>query len=99
MASVERTGGFGARLPVQKSLKERIRWQVDLVRHERKFMTLVARLDQDNRTFLDFYISPKIDRLRRFRVALKDEWLSRNKRLHKLSEFCAVVSQVRQLRR
>ena len=79
--------------------KDGTRWQIDPVRGERNFITLLARLDQDNRTFLDFYIFPPIDRLRRFRVTLKDEWLSRGKRLNNLSEFCAVVRQVSQLRR
>jgi DNA invertase Pin-like site-specific DNA recombinase len=76
--------------------KDGTRWQIDPVRRERNFITLLARLDQDNLTFLDFYIFPKIDRLRRFRVALKDEWLSRGKRLNNLSEFCALVMQLRQ---
>lgn len=78
--------------------KDSICWQIDPVRHERKFITLLARLDNDNREFQDFYVFPNIDQ-RRFRVSLNDEWLSRGTRLSELSEFYEVVRQLDQLRR
>jgi hypothetical protein len=74
--------------------KDSIRWKIDPVRHERKFMTLLARLDNDNREFQDFYLFPNIDQRRRFRVSLNDEWLSRGTRLSELSQFYEVVKQV-----
>jgi hypothetical protein len=43
---------------------------------------LLARLDEDNREFLDFHIFPSIDRPKKFRVSLNDAWLCRSKRLN-----------------
>jgi hypothetical protein len=82
-----------------KVWKSRIRWQIDPVRHERNLVALLARLDKDNQEFLDFHVFPNMDRHRRFRVSLNDEWLSRGKVLTKLSDFCEVVTQVRKRRR
>ena len=79
--------------------KDSVRWQIDPVRHERKYVTLLARLDEENRSFIDFHIFPGIDHLRRFRVSLKDNWLSRAKRLSELSRFCEVVNQVHAARK
>ena len=38
--------------------KESVRWQLDPVRRESRFITLLARLDEDNQSFLDFHILP-----------------------------------------
>ena len=38
--------------------KDTVRWQIDPVDHERKNITLLARLDLENRSFLDFYVLP-----------------------------------------
>src|SRR5579859_381698 len=74
--------------------KETIRWQIDPVCHERKYVTLLARLDNENRSFLDFFVLPNIDRARRFHIRRTDPWLSRGLRLNDLSVFCTVVARV-----
>src|SRR5258708_37371216 len=43
-----------------RTWKETLRWLIDPVRHESKFITLLARLDSSNRSFLDLHIFPPI---------------------------------------
>jgi DNA invertase Pin-like site-specific DNA recombinase len=74
--------------------KATVRWQVDPVPHERKFTTLLARIDQTQTSFLDFHVLPTMDRRRRFFISLNDKWLERGKRLVSLSQFCDAVKQV-----
>ncbi len=81
-----------------RAWKETVRWRVDPVRHERKHVTLLARLDEANQRFLDYHVLPSIDRSRRFHIRHADVWLSRGIRLDDLSAFCIVVSQVARLR-
>ena len=82
-----------------RAWKETLRWQVNPIRCESKFITLLARLDEGNHSFLDFHILPRIDRRRRFRLSLKDTWLNQGKRLSDLSRFYEVVKQVRAARK
>src|SRR6266849_3727665 len=79
--------------------RDAVRWQVDPVQHERRFLTLLARLDERNSSFLDFHVFPSIDRQRRFRVGLSGPWLNRGKRLSDLSRLCEFVARVRLTRR
>ncbi|MFI5450272.1 MAG: recombinase family protein [Candidatus Bathyarchaeia archaeon] len=67
------------------------RWIVEPVRHERKFITLLARLDESNRAIVDFHVFPNIDRPKKFQIS--DSWLTRGKRLIDLSRFCEVVAR------
>lgn len=82
-----------------RAWKETVRWQIDPVRHERKYATLLARLDNENQAFLDFHVLPSIDRPRRFHIRLTDAWLNRGLRLDNLSEFCTLVAQVHSARK
>ena len=68
------------------------RWIVEPVRHERRFVTLLARLDESNRAIVDFYVFPNIDRSKPFQIG--DSWLTCGKRLSELSELRAVVMEV-----
>ena len=77
-----------------RAWKETRRWQIDPVRNERKFMTLLARLDANNDSFLDFYILPRIDRRGRFRISLNDCWLKCGRQVSDLSQLCDVVALV-----
>jgi hypothetical protein len=77
-----------------RAWKETMRWQIDPVRRECKFITLLARLDTNNESFLDFHIFPRIDQLRRFRISLNDSWLECGKRVDELSKLCEVVTRV-----
>lgn len=75
--------------------KQTVRWQIDPVWHERRFVTLLARLDEANCSFLDFHILPHIDRGRRFHVSAADPWLDCEQQLVDLRGFCEVVRNVR----
>ena len=77
-----------------KVWKQALRWHIDPVCHERELITLLARLDEENRSFLDFHIFPNIDRRQRFRVSVADRWLNCGKTLADLSEFCGMVLSV-----
>src|SRR6266550_1825312 len=57
--------------------KTTIRWIVDPVRNERKFVTLLARLNVSKDAFQDFHILPNIERRKRFSIELHDAWLNR----------------------
>ena len=72
-----------------------MRWRIDPVQHERRLVTLLARLDEENRSILDLYIFPNIDRRRRFHVSLCDPWLNRGQPLTDLLAFCGVAASVR----
>jgi DNA invertase Pin-like site-specific DNA recombinase len=61
--------------------KDTVRWQIDPVEHERNHITFLARLDLENRSFLDFYVLPKLDRPRRFHISHMDPWLLRRVRI------------------
>jgi hypothetical protein len=74
--------------------KETVRWRVDPVWHELKYVTLLARLTEDNRSFFDFHVFPNMDRRRRFDIRLGDAWLNRGERLSKLSRFCDLLTQL-----
>jgi DNA invertase Pin-like site-specific DNA recombinase len=73
---------------------ETVRWQVDPVPRERKYITLLARLDRENQRFLDYHVLPSIDRSTRFQIRHADDWLGRGVRLEDLSAFCTVFAQV-----
>jgi DNA invertase Pin-like site-specific DNA recombinase len=73
------------------------RWIVDPVRHERKFITLLGRLDERNRAIVDLHVFPNIDRPKPFQIS--DAWLTRGNRLIDLSQLCEVVALVQRGRR
>jgi DNA invertase Pin-like site-specific DNA recombinase len=62
-------------------------WRIDPVMQECEFVTLLARLDKENRAFLDFHLLPNMDRRKRFHVSLTDPWLSRGQPLNDLNMF------------
>jgi hypothetical protein len=72
------------------------RWMVEPVRRERKFITLLARLDESNGAILDLHVFPNIDRPKPFQIS--DSWLKHGKRLTDLSRLLEVVAQVRHAR-
>jgi hypothetical protein len=51
---------------------------------------LVARLAEENKSFLDFHVFPNMGGRRRC-ISLDAPWLDRGRRLHDLRGFCAVV--------
>jgi DNA invertase Pin-like site-specific DNA recombinase len=108
MAIVRRGGRWRSRLRLSDGLivsvlvarsvrpwKETLRWLIDPVQHECKFITLLARMDTKNCAFLDFHVLPNIDRRKRFHISLTDSWLNRGNRLRDLSRLREVVARVR----
>jgi len=71
-----------------------VRWQIDPVEDEREQITLLARLDNNNRSFLDFYILPSIDRPKRFHICQTDPWLLRGAHLDDLAGLLTGVEVV-----
>jgi len=73
------------------------RWLVEPVPRERRFIALLARLDESNRAIVDLHVFPNIDHPKQFQIS--DSWLARGKRLSDLSRFCEVVALVQRGRR
>jgi hypothetical protein len=78
--------------------KDALRWRIDPVAHERKFVTLLARLDASNRSILDLHVLPNMDHRKIFHISLKHPWLNRGKLLTDLSQLCQAVADVRAAR-
>lgn len=77
-----------------KPLEHRMRWQVDPHGAERKYVTLLARLTEDNSALSDFHIFRSIDRKRRFRLSLTDPWLKSGIKLRSLEQLCGAVTKL-----
>jgi DNA invertase Pin-like site-specific DNA recombinase len=74
--------------------KETIRWQVDPVQAESGYVTLLARLGYENRSFMDFHVLPNMDRRTRFVISRADAWLHRGLPLNELASFREVVCRI-----
>jgi hypothetical protein len=77
-----------------KPLKHNLRWQVEPHPLERKYLTLVARLTEDNGAFLDFHVFSHIDRKARFPISPTDAWLKTGRKLDGLEHFCDAVEKL-----
>jgi DNA invertase Pin-like site-specific DNA recombinase len=77
-----------------KVWKNAVRWRVDPVSDEIRNVTLLARLNEGNRSFLDFHVFPGMDRVKRFDLRLRDGWLNCGQRLADLGKLCEVVAQL-----
>jgi hypothetical protein len=73
------------------------RWIIEPAQNERKFITLLARLDESNRTIIDLHVLPNLNCHKKIQV--DNAWLSHGKRLNDLSQFCEVVAGVNLARR
>ena len=71
--------------------KDSIRWQVDPHLSERKSITLLVRLNEDNNGFKDFHVFTRINEKTRFRLTRKDPYLRAGVRLDKLSRLTEVI--------
>jgi len=70
-------------------------WLADPPPGERRFVTLLARLNPKEPGFHDFHILPNIDHKKRFPIRTNDEWLKRGQPLRRLSDLLRVVEEVR----
>jgi DNA invertase Pin-like site-specific DNA recombinase len=89
------TNGLTVSVLVARSVRiwKAVRWRVNAVPHERRHVTLLARLSEGNESFLDFHVLPNIDR--RLDISLHDPWLNRGERLIDLRAFCKAVVRFR----
>jgi len=90
-------GGLNVSVLVARSIriwKDTVRWQIDPVSHEHGCITLLALLDKENRSFVDFYILPNVNRSKRFRFSATDPWLRQGVHLDSLSEVLGGVREV-----
>ena len=76
-----------------KVWKNSVRWIVDPHPDEGKYVTLLARLTEEN-GFLDFYVLPGIREKSRFRLNLNDPWLKSGKKLRRLEQFLETVEKI-----
>jgi hypothetical protein len=77
-------------VPLPKS----VRWQVRVMKRERKFMTLLVLLNHDNTTWKEFYLLPNVDRLSAFRLLPNDPWLKGSIKFNDLSQFRQMVNKL-----
>jgi len=94
-------GRFIVSVVVARSVRtwgKTIAWVIDPVRNERRHVTLLARLDLENRSLLDLHLLPNIERPKRFFIRLRDQWLSRGERLSRLDEFCSAATRALETR-
>jgi len=74
--------------------KDAIRWQIDPISRERRFVTLLVRLDINNQSIQDFYVMPNIEHRNRFTIKMKDAWLDRGELIPSLANFCDALRRV-----
>ena len=73
--------------------KDSVRWQVDPHFSERKFVTLLVRLNQDNSGVQDYHVFASINARNRFRLTLRDARLRLGIMLRTLSSLPEAVER------
>jgi hypothetical protein len=76
-----------------RSWKDSIRWQVDPHPNERRFVTLLVRLNLENNAVHDFHVFARVDTKRRFRLTAKDARLRLGIRLRSLLSLQEAVER------
>ena len=79
---------------VRTRKKGTIRWRVQPVPQECKFVTLLARLEESNLSFLDFHLFADMDRAKEFYLRKDGPWLSRGVLLDDLGSFLVALNTV-----
>jgi DNA invertase Pin-like site-specific DNA recombinase len=74
-----------------RTWKETRAWVIDPPKSEHKCLTLLGRLDHENRSFLDFHMIPSLGKATRFHIRLNDEWLSHGQKLDSLDRLGEVA--------
>lgn len=70
-------------------------WEIRSWHYQEGSLILLARLDETNRSYLDFHVVPNMKPKRWFRISLRDSWLRGGQRLRDISQFCDAVKQMR----
>jgi hypothetical protein len=85
--------------PHHLAYKVHPRWRIRSLPHERKLITLVARLGEANETLWDFYVIPPLGKSNYVRVCKDDPRLKSFPRLIELSQFADAVEVMSKWRR
>ncbi|HWY52952.1 MAG TPA: recombinase family protein [Terriglobales bacterium] len=93
-ARLQLRSGFMVALLVSRFEGRRNRWRVDPVAYECGLVTLLARLDQHNKGFLDYHVFAKMERRKNILLELESEWLNQGVRLPDLSQLSRVAKEV-----
>ena len=70
-------------------------WEIRPSQCDGGSLTLLARLDEKNHSFLDYHVMPNFRPEHGVYLSLKDHRLKRVKRLRDISQFCEAIEQVR----
>ncbi len=71
------------------------RWTLYPRHRERKFITLVALLNETNTAFTDFYVMPNMSKSTEYQIrGFSDPWLQQGIRLSRLNDLCRVVTTI-----
>ena len=70
-------------------------WRVEPSERECRSVTLLARMDKQNRKFHDLHVFPRLHSPKSYYLSLESQRLRTGTRLTDLSQFCDVVRQVR----
>jgi DNA invertase Pin-like site-specific DNA recombinase len=76
-----------------RTWKTTIRWRIDPLPKETRFVTLLARLNLKNDAVQDLHIFPALGLQNRYFVSLKDAWLKGAERLSDLTQFCEAAQR------
>ena len=76
-----------------RTWKTTVRWRIDPLPKERRFVTLLARLNLENDAVQDLHIFPALGLRDRYFISLKDPWLKGAERLSSLDLFCEAVER------
>jgi DNA invertase Pin-like site-specific DNA recombinase len=94
---LQRQSGEFISVLIARSLSPSVKypsWLIAPVLGECEYVTLVARLTADNRALLDFYIMPRVDRVRRFQLSADHDWLNGAVRVENIEEVLRAINDV-----
>jgi DNA invertase Pin-like site-specific DNA recombinase len=71
-------------------------WQIDPIRHERRFLTLVLFLNPANDKISEMRLFHRMERTRRFHVRKGDAWMNSGTAVINMSRLCSEAKALRQ---
>jgi hypothetical protein len=82
-------------VPRFKTAKSEVRWVLNPVPAESTNLSLLARLNETEDGFEDYFVVPDLRRWTRLTLTLDDPRLKKGKKLIDLADFSEIVNQVR----
>jgi len=87
-------GRFQVSLLIPRYVWQEKKWLANIVANERRLITLVARLDEQNREFLDFHVLKQMPSARNLYVRAGSNFFREGVRLLDLSHFCRITREL-----